>query len=102
MSALERKAHESFEACGTACKSLPADECFWYMYCDGVCSISNSFIVGKPVKKEKGAKKVISGWDVDKIHAWIQKQGSCGEVRWPEVHPSTRCPRGKSKAPKTE
>lgn len=85
MSAVERRAHESFEACGTACKSLPADECLRYMYRNGVCSMSNSFVLGKPVKKEKGANKVMSGWDVEKIHAWIQEQGDCGEVRWPEV-----------------
>lgn len=79
----EKVAHQSFEDCAAACKSLGEDECFRYKYEKGACSISNSFIMGKPVKKESGDKKVISGWDVEKIQAWVKKQGSCSKVQWP-------------------
>ncbi|KAK4235567.1 glycosyltransferase [Achaetomium macrosporum] len=82
----EKKAHLSFDDCGAACRSLPPDECFRYKYHNGACSISNSFIMGKPVKREnKDADRVMSGWDVEKIHAWIQKQGSCDKIKWPDV-----------------
>lgn len=82
----EKHAHESFEACGAACRSLGPDECFRYLYRDGVCGMSNSFIMGKPVKREKADnKRSMSGWDVDKIRKWVKKQGKCGAVKWPEV-----------------
>lgn len=82
----EKKAHESFEACAAACKSLGPDECFRYKYEKGSCSISNAFIMGKPVKRESDKdKRVMSGWDVDKINKWIKKQGTCSNIRWPNV-----------------
>ena len=85
MNALERKAHESFAACGAACKSLAGEECFRYRYRDGVCSTGNAFVMGRPVKKEEGAKRVMSGWDVEKIHAWVEGREACGKVNWPAV-----------------
>jgi hypothetical protein len=82
----EKSAHTSFEACGAACKSLGANECFRYRYEKGACSISNSFIMGHPVKRERGEHlRVMSGWDVAKINAWIKKQGTCSRVHWPKV-----------------
>ncbi|KAK4149948.1 glycoprotein-N-acetylgalactosamine 3-beta-galactosyltransferase 1 [Chaetomidium leptoderma] len=81
----EREAHKSFEHCAAACRSLPGDECFRYRYRDGACSTSNSFIMGTPVKKETGDKRTMSGWDVEKINAWIKKQGSCRKAMWPNV-----------------
>jgi hypothetical protein len=85
----EREAHKSFEHCAAACRSLPGEECFSYRYEDGECVIGNAFALGKPVKRKKGAtgKGVMSGWDVERIRTWIEKQGtSCGKVRWPDVH----------------
>jgi hypothetical protein len=82
----EKRAHLSFEDCGAACRSLPYNECFRYRYQNGACAISNSFIMGKPVKREdKEGNRIMSGWDVEKIHAWIQKQGSCDKIKWPDV-----------------
>ncbi|KAK3935209.1 hypothetical protein QBC46DRAFT_423419 [Diplogelasinospora grovesii] len=81
----EKKAHLSFEDCGKACKSLSDKECFQWKYHDGICSISDSFHLGKPVKKahrEKDRKK--SGWDVEKINKWTAKQSNCDEVLWPK------------------
>jgi hypothetical protein len=83
---LEKVAHRSFADCAAACRSLPGEECFRYKYVDGACSISDAFILGKPVKRESDEKKrTMSGWDVDKIQKWIKKQGSCGKVKWPKV-----------------
>ncbi|KAJ4288833.1 hypothetical protein N0V88_007162 [Collariella sp. IMI 366227] len=82
----EKVAHESAEACAAACESLEGDECFRWKYVDGECAFANSFAMGKPVKREKEEKKrMTSGWDVDKIEKWVEKQGECGKVKWPEV-----------------
>ncbi|KAK0705822.1 hypothetical protein B0T21DRAFT_299118 [Apiosordaria backusii] len=80
----ERKAHESFEACGAACKSL-GNECFMYRYKDGACSIANAFQLGKPLKKATGNDRTMSGWDVEKIKKWVAEQPACDEIHWPEV-----------------
>jgi hypothetical protein len=80
----ETRAHKSYDDCLAACKSLDHDECFQFQYTDGQCSFSKAFKMGKPVKKEKDAKKrLASGWDVAKINAWINKQGNCNNVKWP-------------------
>lgn len=83
----EKKAHKSFEDCGAACKSLGAGDCFRYKYVDGACSISNAFIMGKPVKPADDDKdRTMSGWDMDKIKAWIAEQPPCSDdVKWPNV-----------------
>ncbi|KAK4120674.1 glycosyltransferase family 31 protein [Parathielavia appendiculata] len=83
----ERMAHLSFEHCRAACKSLGGDECFRFRYEDGACSIGDAFVLGKPVKKPDGEMVgVKSGWMVERIQAWIQRQGaSCDKVKWPEV-----------------
>ena len=83
---LEKRAHRSFEDCGAACRSLGPDECFAYRYHDGACSMSRSFRLGRPVKRQPDEEmRTMSGWDVDKIRAWIQQQDDCDSIRWPEV-----------------
>ncbi|GAB1318272.1 N-acetylgalactosaminide beta-1,3-galactosyltransferase [Madurella fahalii] len=82
----EKKAHESFEACGAACKSVEPKDCFQYRYKDGECSFSNAFLLGNPVKKEDDDKKrTMSGWDIEKIQSWIKAQAPCDNIRWPKV-----------------
>ncbi|OLN93286.1 hypothetical protein CCHL11_08326 [Colletotrichum chlorophyti] len=84
LSPVEKVAHLSFENCGKACE--PDEGCFSYQFKDGVCSHSWSFKLGHPVKRASpDEKRTISGWDVRKIKAWIEKQGDCGPVKWPEV-----------------
>ncbi|KAK3321736.1 glycosyltransferase family 31 protein [Apodospora peruviana] len=85
MSDLEKKAHMSFEDCRAACESLSAEECFSYQFQPGMCKTSKAFMLGKPVKKDVKGGRMLSGWDVDKIKAWIEKQGDCGRVKWPET-----------------
>lgn len=81
----EKKAHESFEACGAACKSV-GKECFQYRYRDGACSFGDSFQLGHPVKREQDDKKrMMSGWDIEKIRSWIQEQAPCKDIKWPKV-----------------
>ncbi|KAK3299628.1 uncharacterized protein B0H64DRAFT_102843 [Chaetomium fimeti] len=82
----EKSAHKSFADCAAACKSLGPDECFRYKYTDGVCSISNAFIMGKPVKPADDEKdRVMSGWDIEKINTWVSEQAACSDVKWPNV-----------------
>lgn len=83
----EKVAHRSAEDCDRACKSLKGDECFMWKWNDGACAMSGSFQMGKPVKKEgEERKRTMSGWDVEKIRAWIEKQGECGKINWPKVN----------------
>ncbi|KAH6845789.1 hypothetical protein B0I37DRAFT_381139 [Chaetomium sp. MPI-CAGE-AT-0009] len=82
----EKNAHKSFADCAAACESLGPDECFRYKYVDGACSISNSFIMGKPVKRADDEKdRTMSGWDIAKINDWVRKQPACDSVKWPNV-----------------
>jgi len=82
---LEKKAHLSFESCAAACRSLPAKECFSYKYQSGICMTSKAFTLGKPVKQDMKGGRMMSGWDVEKIKAFIQEQGDCHEVHWPKI-----------------
>jgi hypothetical protein len=86
----EKEAHKSSEHCAAACRSLPVEECFSWRYQEGECVTGNAFALGRPVKRVKGpgvaGKRVVSGWEVERIRGWIGKQGSCGKVRWPDVH----------------
>ncbi|KAK4185432.1 hypothetical protein QBC35DRAFT_439459 [Podospora australis] len=82
----EKNAHLSFEDCGRACKSLGPDECFQWRYKDGTCGFSNSFLLGHPVEKETEEKdRWISGWDMEKIDAWVERHATCDDIRWPKV-----------------
>ncbi|GKT97508.1 glycosyltransferase family 31 protein [Colletotrichum tofieldiae] len=80
----EKEAHLSFGQCRTACEA--DSSCFSFQYKDGLCSFAWSWKLGHPVKPaSKDEKRVMSGWAVDKINAWIEKQGECGPVKWPDV-----------------
>lgn len=83
----EKRAHLSFDDCGKACESLGTDECFGYRWSDDCCSMSNSFLLGKPVKKDDNEKKrTMSGWDIKKIRKWIDDQGpTCDKILWPDI-----------------
>jgi hypothetical protein len=84
MNEFEEAAHLSFDNCRAACESLK--DCFQYRFQDGICGTSWAFKLGKPMKKASQEKKRwMSGWDVAKIKQWIEKQGDCGKVKWPEV-----------------
>ncbi len=83
MNALEKQAHLSFEHCKAACASLD-ERCFQFRYTDKTCSMSRAFKMGRPVKKDaEKEKRMVSGWDMEKISQWIDKQGECGEIKWP-------------------
>lgn len=82
---LERQAHLSVEDCQAACKSLKADDCFQWKYSDGICYTRRAMSLGHPVKVKEGAKGMTSGWDVEKIAEWIEKEGECTKIYWPTV-----------------
>jgi hypothetical protein len=81
----ERVAHESPDACRTACENT--QDCFQYSYFyEGKCVLGRSFKIGYPTKHEEElAKRQTSGWMVDRIKAWVEKQGECKTVKWPET-----------------
>ncbi|GJD04767.1 glycosyltransferase family 31 [Colletotrichum higginsianum] len=84
LTAEEKVAHLSFGQCRTACEADSG--CFSFQYKDGLCSFAWSWKLGHPVKRpSKDEKRVMSGWAVKKINAWIEKQGECGPVKWPDV-----------------
>ncbi|TEA22600.1 hypothetical protein C8034_v002939 [Colletotrichum sidae] len=80
----EKEAHLSYAQCRKACE---ADQgCYAFQFKNGICAFSWSFKLGHPVKKEAHEeKRTMSGWDVRKINAFIEKQGECGPVKWPDV-----------------
>ncbi|KAJ9143507.1 Glycoprotein-N-acetylgalactosamine 3-beta-galactosyltransferase 1 [Pleurostoma richardsiae] len=83
-SALEKRAHLSFDDCRRACESV--GDCFQFRWQDECCGMSRAFMLGKPVKKEsKPKKRSMSGWDVQKIQKWVAEQGECSSIDWPAV-----------------
>ncbi|KAK4233087.1 glycoprotein-N-acetylgalactosamine 3-beta-galactosyltransferase 1 [Achaetomium macrosporum] len=82
----EKKAHLSFEDCAAACKSLPYGECFQYKYQNGVCTMGRAITLGNPIRREEEEdQRIISGWDVEKIRAWVRKHSRCDKINWPNV-----------------
>lgn len=80
----EKVAHLSFGNCRKACEADRS--CFSFQYKDGVCGFSWAWKLGHPVKREStDEKRTMSGWAVEKINAWIEQQGECGPVKWPDV-----------------
>ncbi|KAK1783381.1 hypothetical protein QBC45DRAFT_447771 [Copromyces sp. CBS 386.78] len=82
---LEKVAHRSASDCEAACKSLGPDDCVQYKYENGKCAMHKSFILGKPVPKKEGEKQTISGWDVEKIKEWTEKEKVCNKIQWPKL-----------------
>lgn len=85
LSDLEKTAHLSFDKCRATCQA--DKECLQYRYHQDICGIGRSIIHGHPKSKEVDAfNGWMSGWDVDKIHAWVQKHDSCDDkIDWPLV-----------------
>ena len=82
----EKKAHLSSDDCEAACKSVGTSECFQWKYQEALCSFSKSFMLGNPVKPStEDSTRVVSGWHVEKIKGWIEKEGKCDHIRWPKV-----------------
>lgn len=82
LSDAQAHAHESFEACGAACADEP--KCLQYRWNDGLCQLGWSVRLGRPMKREAvHAKRWFSGWNLTRIDEFVQKQGECGEIKWP-------------------
>ncbi|KAI0025309.1 hypothetical protein F4780DRAFT_426800 [Xylariomycetidae sp. FL0641] len=82
LNAVEAKAHKSFDQCQTMC--VKTKECFQFSYRQSVCSYRKGFLLGSPSDWQTDEdKRMTSGWDIKKIHKWIQEQGHCREPRWP-------------------
>ena len=94
--------HDSFDACGIACKAH--DNCFQWRYHLRKCQFVRSIRLGKheepglgKARMKEGAEddtskwnaedlRYMAGWDAAKISTWMA-QRPCEEVQW--VKPST-------------
>ncbi|KAK0625036.1 glycosyltransferase family 31 protein [Bombardia bombarda] len=76
----EKTAHRSAEDCAAACRSVSYRECFQWRFRRGQCGFGTAFVLGEP-----GELVVVSGWDVERIQAWVEYQGECERVLWPEI-----------------
>ncbi|KFH42374.1 hypothetical protein ACRE_069110 [Hapsidospora chrysogenum ATCC 11550] len=89
LSQLEQEAHLSFHNCRLACQNLP--DCLQCRHHGGVCSMSTTVKHGRPAQnKSAGAEedteeddRWMSGWDLERIEAWVRGHEECGEVVWP-------------------
>ncbi|KAI1456488.1 glycosyltransferase family 31 protein [Annulohypoxylon moriforme] len=82
--AIEMNAYKSYENCRKLCKSV--NNCFQFSYHNGACIYNKSFKLGKPtIKTDKKADKWISGWNVERIQAWVEEQGQCDDPVWPNL-----------------
>ena len=72
MSAEERVAHNSLEACQNVCVSL--EECIQYSYKQGECRIGNRVRLGGK------ADAMRSGWMTERIATFKQKMEGCEPV----------------------
>ncbi|KAI5860369.1 glycosyltransferase family 31 protein [Durotheca rogersii] len=80
----ERAAHRSPEDCRRACDRAPG--CLQFAYRAGACAHHRGVRLGGPVRSAADTGPAcVSGWAVDRIQAWIGRQGACGEPAWPEV-----------------
>ncbi|KAI1374775.1 glycosyltransferase family 31 protein [Hypoxylon crocopeplum] len=83
VAAVEWDAHKSFEHCRQLCDATR--NCMQFSYHDGVCAYHRTFRLGKPAKADKEKNRWISGWNVERIQAWVEKQEQCKEPVWPSL-----------------
>lgn len=84
LSKLEQKAHLSFDSCRRACRSLSI--CLQYRYYRGACAMGSKIKHGRPKQAEGGSDsedRWMSGWDLEKIEAWVREHRECGAIVWP-------------------
>lgn len=95
-------AHESFEACGEACKAN--EHCFQWMYHLRTCQFVRSFRLGQARAPEvekwrsdevqagvwtEEEKRFMAGWDLEGIERWMgERKRQCEVVEW--VRPSLK------------
>ncbi|KAI1800755.1 glycosyltransferase family 31 protein [Daldinia bambusicola] len=84
-SAVELDAYKSFEHCRKLCHST--HDCFQFSYRAGACAYNKSFRLGKPAPKKTSAEEDgwVSGWNIERIRAWVEGQAQCGEPVWPKL-----------------
>ncbi|TKA61142.1 hypothetical protein B0A55_12343, partial [Friedmanniomyces simplex] len=92
----DSNAHNSFKACGDACKAN--DDCFQWTYHLRSCYFVRSFRLGAPKAAEVEESRTedewshndtrfMAGWDVEGIRRWMDGKGrDCKAVQW--VKPS--------------
>ncbi|KAL7934835.1 glycosyltransferase family 31 protein [Trichoderma chlorosporum] len=85
LSHLEAMAHLSFDNCRAACHA--DKKCLQYRFHQGICGFRRSIILGSPKPKDDDELNMwMSGWDIDKIQAWVRKHKSCSrKIDWPLV-----------------
>ncbi len=82
----EKVAHLSPDNCAAACRSVPHQQCFRWRYYSGYCVFEDSMTLGTPIKRaEKEEDRMYSGWDVEKILAWVKDNDDCSKPIWPSI-----------------
>lgn len=81
----EKKAHESWQDCQAACNEH--SRCFQFFWHNECCAMHGSFRLGTPRKKSEDERlRHISGWNLEKINAWLVEHGDCNDrVDWPDL-----------------
>lgn len=85
LSPLEKTAYLSFDNCRQACEADMG--CLQYRFYHGICGFGRKIKLGYPKPKNDDVLyKWMSGWNVDKIQAWVQEHDDCGDaIKWPLV-----------------
>ena len=87
LSALEEKAHLSIEDCRMACRY--AVDCMQWQFRNGICKTAQSIKHGHPTKpSENQDERSTSGWNVERVRAWVRQHDDCGDVTWPVIGPA--------------
>jgi hypothetical protein len=81
----EKVAHTSLENCRTACEKTPTCFQFTYYY-EETCWLSKSFKIGYPTQHSVDRREnKVSGWLTERIKEWVDEQGECTKLIWPQV-----------------
>lgn len=86
LSEQEAKAHHSFDNCRRTCEER--DDCFQFMFRNEVCGLARTFSYGKPAAWTDGSpaeERSFSGWNMNRIRAWVAEHQECGELEWPRT-----------------
>jgi hypothetical protein len=77
----EEVAYVNVESCEKACETM--SDCMQWKYRSGLCMLDKRASLGRPLVENDNAKKFTSGWMVDRIKEWANKEECKGSVKWP-------------------
>jgi hypothetical protein len=77
----EEVAFVNAESCEQACVTMR--DCMQWKYRAGLCILDKRASMGRPEKRGEEAKKLTSGWMVERIREWAEREECHGSVKWP-------------------